>query len=102
MVLSFVMFVPLVASSVGAQTMLQSGVADNFRGRVFGALGTTIALIGLVSLWLAGVLGEILGIVPMLSVAGAVTLLAGVLAFVLLPKSTAHRDVAADEAPAAS
>ncbi len=91
MALSFVMFVPVVASSVGAQTMLQSGVADNFRGRVFGALSTTIAVIGLVSLWLAGSLGEIVGIVPMLSVAGGVTMFAGALALVLLPKRDLQR-----------
>ena len=91
MALSFVMFVPVVASSVGAQTMLQSGVADNFRGRVFGALSTTIALIRLVALWLAGSLGEIVGIVPMLSVAAGITMFAGGLALVLLPKRDLQR-----------
>ena len=102
MALSFLLFVPVMASSVGAQTMLQSGVADRYRGRVFGALGTTIAVIGLVSLWLSGVFGEILGIVPMLSVAGGVTVLAGVLAFALLPRRTAHHGVGADEATVTS
>lgn len=102
MALNFLMFVPLVASAVGTQTMLQSGVADNFRGRVFGAISTTIALVGLVSLWLSGVLGEILGIVPMLSAAGGVTFFAGVLALVLLPKRALHRRAVDDEAPATS
>jgi MFS family permease len=92
MVLTLIMFVPLVASGVGSQTMLQSGVADRYRGRVYGALGTTIALLGLVALWLAGILGEILGIVPMLSVAGGVTFFAGVLALVLLPRGIAHQE----------
>ena len=92
--LSFVMFAPLVAASVGTQTMLQSAVADNFRGRVFGALGTTISLIGLVSLGLSGALGAAFGIVPMLTVAGAVTVAAGVLAFALLPSRTRERDAA--------
>ena len=102
MALTFAMFVPVVGGSVGSQTLLQTGVADNFRGRVYGALGTTIAVIGLVSLWLSGVLGEILGIVPMLNVAGGVTLLAGLLAFVLLPKGAVRRTAAADEAQATS
>lgn len=102
MVLSFLMFVPVVASSVGSQTMLQSGVADRFRGRVYGALSTTIAVIGLLSLWLSGVFGAILGVVAMLSVAGAVTLCAGVLAFALLPKGTAHHKEVVDEARATS
>ena len=102
MALGFVMFVPLVAASVGTQTMFQTGVADSFRGRVYGAVSTTIAVLGLVSIWLAGILGEILGIVPMLSVAAGVTLVAGVLALVLLPKETARHTAVADEAPAAS
>ena len=105
MVLSFLLFVPVIASSVGATTMLQSGVQDRYRGRVFGALGTTIAVVGLVSLWLSGVLGAMFGVVTMLRVAGAVTVLSGLLAFVLLPKDTARHNqhnVVADEAGATS
>ena len=100
MALTLAMFVPLVAANVGTATMLQTGVADNFRGRVYGAIHTTIALVGLVSLWLGGVFGDILGIVPILSVAGVITFLAGVLGLVLLPKSTLPRKPIEDEAPA--
>jgi hypothetical protein len=83
--------------------MFQRGVNDNFRGRVFGALNTTIALVGLASLWLSGVLAELLGIVTMLSVAGGVTIVAGVLAFVLLPRNQATENTADEElVPSAS
>jgi MFS family permease len=103
MALNFLMFVPVVASGVGLQTMFQRGVNDNFRGRVFGALNTTIALVGLASLWLSGVLAELLGIVTMLSVAGGVTIVAGVLAFVLLPRNEATENTADEElVPSAS
>lgn len=94
LVLGALLFVPIVASGVGAQTLLQTGVPDRYRGRVSGALNTTVALIGLVALGLAGVLGELWGIVPLLSVAGGITLLAGVLALVLLPKGQPDREPA--------
>ena len=102
MVLNFLMFVPVVVAGVGAQTMLQNGVADNFRGRVYGALNTTTAVIGLVSLWLAGILGALFGIVPMLSVAASITLLAGGLALALLPKGMAPHDANMEEASTTS
>jgi MFS family permease len=95
MVLGFVMTVPVVGAGVGASTLLQTGVPDAYRGRVFGALNTTAALVGLAGVGLAGIFGHILGIVPMLSVAGGITLLAGVIALVILPKGEAHSQLAA-------
>jgi MFS family permease len=86
--LCFCMSVPLVGSGAGLQTLLQAGVPDRYRGRVYGALGTTSALVGLASIWLAGAVGQLLGIVPMLSVAAGVTILAGMLGLVLLPTGT--------------
>ncbi|MBA3947833.1 MAG: MFS transporter [Herpetosiphonaceae bacterium] len=88
MALNMLMFVPLVAAGVGTETLLQKGVRDAFRGRVFGAINTTIALVGLLSLGLAGIFGEIFGIVPMLSVAAGITFLAGLFALALLPKAS--------------
>ena len=43
---------PSVGFYVSTQTLLQSSVADEYRGRVFGALGTTNALLGLSTLGL--------------------------------------------------
>jgi MFS family permease len=95
MVLGFVMTVPVVGAGVGSSTLLQTGVPDAYRGRVFGALNTTAALVGLAGVGLAGIFGHILGIVPMLSVAGGITLLAGVIAVVILPKGKANSELAA-------
>jgi hypothetical protein len=89
------MTVVVIASNVAATSLLQTGTPDQYRGRIYGALGTTNALIGLVSVGLAGALGEVVGIVPMLDVAAGITALAGVLGLVLLPR----REQAAGPAP---
>jgi predicted MFS family arabinose efflux permease len=105
LVLEFLMTVPVVAAGAGSTTLLQLAVADAYRGRVFGALNTTAALVGLAGVWLAGIFGDILGIVPMLSVAGGITLLAGLIALVILPKGTADSELTEEtdrEASAAS
>jgi MFS family permease len=88
LILSVLAGVPLVGSGAGLQTLLQTGVPDRYRGRVFGALNTTIALVGLAGLWLAGTLGQTVGIVPMLSAAAGITIVAGILALAVLPKRT--------------
>lgn len=84
--------VPLVGSGVGLDTLFQTGVPDKYRGRVYGAIFTTNALLGLVALGLAGFLGEIVGIVPLLSLAAGITMLAGGFALVLLPKHDLQRE----------
>ena len=67
---------------------MQRRVPNAYLGRVVSALGTTIAIASLVSVvGLAGALGEIVGLVPMLNVAVALNILAGVLALVILPSS---------------
>lgn len=90
MVLLFLLYIPVVGAGVGSQTMLQSGVPDRYRGRVYGALYTTISLLSLASVGVVGILGEIFGIVPMLTTAGCITVLAGILALVLIPKAERH------------
>jgi MFS family permease len=94
-----VMMIVVVSANVGANTVLQSATPDRYRGRVYGALGTSNALVGLVSVGAAGALGDILGIVPMLLVAAGITVLAGALGLILLPKDArpAPADVALRE-----
>ncbi|MDQ3856772.1 MAG: MFS transporter, partial [Chloroflexota bacterium] len=84
--LSFLKSIPLVGSGAGLNTLFQTLVPDRYLGRVYGALGTANALIGLVSLAIAGFLAELLGIVPVLSLASGLTIFAGVLGLVLLPR----------------
>ncbi len=70
---------------VGAQTLLQKWVPDSYRGRVFGAYETTQALLLLVGMGLAAVLATPLGVVVVLSVVGALYILAGAVAWVVIP-----------------
>ena len=84
---AFLVGIPSAANRVGFQTIFQRTVPDRYMGRASGALGTTTAILSLVSvLGFAGALGEIVGIVPMLNVAAGITMLAGVVALALLPR----------------
>ncbi len=97
MISGFVLRVILVWEGVGAETLLQTGVPDSHRGRIFGALNTTNALMGLAAVGLAGFFGGVIGITPMLSVAGGITILAGMTALTLLPRRE-RRSEATEEA----
>src|SRR5215208_716543 len=60
--------IPLVCASVGLDTLLQRHVADRYRGRVFGALWTTISIFILFGQGMSSLLGDRLGPVLLLSV----------------------------------
>ena len=68
-----------VASSIGVETLAMQSVRDELRGRVFGSLNATLGLLSLAGATVAGLVAEIVGIVPMLNVATALIALAGVL-----------------------
>ena len=57
--------------------LLQTLVADEYRGRVFATLGTTSALVGVIGILLAGTLGDRIGIVALLNVQGFSFILVG-------------------------
>ena len=85
---------PVVGFS-GGQTPLQTSVANDFRGRVFGAYATTVALMTLVGQGISSVLADRLGIVPVFTLAGTFEFLSGLVAFVPLRRaahSTAQRE----------
>jgi MFS family permease len=84
--LSVVIGVSSVASAVGAETLAQQRVVDEYRGRVFGSLQATIGLLSLLGAFVGGVLGEIVGVVPMLDVAALLTALAGAVVLVAIPR----------------
>jgi MFS family permease len=75
---------PAVAFMVSEATMLQSGVADQYRGRVMGSYGMALALAMLIGMGVASVLGDWLGIVPMLDFVSGLYVLAGVIVLVLV------------------
>jgi MFS family permease len=70
---------------ISSEILLQMGTSDQFRGRIFGTLGTTSALAGLVGMLLAGALTDWLGLVPILCISGGLYILSGVLAWIMLP-----------------
>lgn len=75
---------PAIGFTAGTTTLLQSSVADHFRGRVSGALGTTWAALILLGMGAAAIFGGPIGVVTVLNAAGVLSLLTGVLVFVLL------------------
>ena len=97
LILIFMVGVPGVGFMTGVQTLLQTATEDRYRGRVFGALGTTSALLSLLGTALAGGLGDILGPVTMLTFQGAGYVAAGALALVLLRRVAGPRSVEARE-----
>jgi MFS family permease len=70
-----------------SETLLQLGTSDQFRGRIFGTLGTTSALASLVGMVLAGALTDLIGLVLILCISGGLYIVSGMLAWTLLPKN---------------
>lgn len=62
-------------------------MTDEYRGRVGGFSTMVGSTLDLFSVGLAGILGETVGIVPMLSVASGITILAGIVGLSLLPQT---------------
>jgi MFS family permease len=79
----FVGFV-IMAWSVGTQTLLQMNIQDQYRGRIFGTLGTTMALMSLIGMGLAGALADLLGVVFILDIAAGLYIVSGGVAWVML------------------
>jgi MFS family permease len=76
--------VPIMGLFVSIDTLLQQSVADRYRGRIFGAYGAISALTMLGGQVAASLLGDRVGLVPVLNWMGIMYLLAGVCALVLL------------------
>jgi MFS family permease len=74
----------VVSFFITEQTLLQSTVADEYRGRVLGAYGTTNSLLYIIGIGCGSVLGGLLGVVGALDIAGALFALAGVVALLML------------------
>ena len=82
LILMVLVGVPAAAIGAGYATLLQTLVADEYRGRVFGSIGAVGSLSVLIGAGLAGALGDRLGIVATLTIDGATYLLAGALVLV--------------------
>lgn len=71
---------------ISGWTLLQTSTADEFRGRVFGAFGTTTTLLMFVGSGLAGLLADYLGATSLLNAAALIYVVAGVLGWVVLKR----------------
>lgn len=80
--------IPAIVSFVSVQTLLQQQTEDAFRGRVFGAFGTTITLLMLIGSGIGGALADRLGGAVLMGGSGIIYVLAGLLAVALLVKPT--------------
>jgi MFS family permease len=90
---------PGVGATTSLMALFQSRVADAYRGRIFGAYGTTFSLLGLVGMAFAGAMGDVLGPVPVLNVQGGGYVVAGLLSLLLLPMAVrAPRPLATESA----
>ena len=89
--------IPGVGSQVSLQTLFQTLVEDRLRGRVFGAIQAVSALMMLIGMILAGLLGDRLGPVLLLNIQGSVYFLSGVLALLTLSGMLLKRQVAVEE-----
>lgn len=88
--LLFMVLVGLPGSGidVGSTTLIQTTVADEYRGRIFGAISAMGAFSMLVGTALAGTLGDRLGIVTLLNVEGALFVAAGFVVLTVVASAT--------------
>jgi predicted MFS family arabinose efflux permease len=87
----------LMAWIISMQTVLQQETEDSYRGRVFGAYGTTSTILMFAGSGLAGALADSLGSSVLMAIAAISYVVAGLLAWVLLSKPLSRA-----AAPAAS
>ena len=93
--LAFALTLPIgissVASAVGVQTLVQRTIPDVYRGRVFGSLEASGALLSLLGAIVGGFLGGAIGIVAALDVAAGLTIVAGLVVLRAFPRSGTRR-----------
>ncbi len=78
---------PAALGMAALDTLFQQKVPNSHLGRISGALNSTVGLTSLFGvLGISGVLGEVLGIVPVLNIAAGITLLTGIIALIFLPE----------------
>jgi predicted MFS family arabinose efflux permease len=85
-VMTFLLGLPAALGAAALDTLFQQKVPNSYLGRIIGALNTTIGLTSLFGvLGISGMLGEVLGILPVLNIAAGITLFTGLIALAYLP-----------------
>lgn len=89
---------PAAVVAIAMDTLFQQFVPNSHLGRVSGTLSTTIAVVSLVGvLGIAGPMGNIWGIVPILNFAACVTIASGLTGILFLPARQAAAVPVGDE-----
>jgi predicted MFS family arabinose efflux permease len=91
-----------VVSGIGVDTLAMRTVRDEYRGRVFGSLGASGALLSLAGAATGGLAAEAVGIVTMLNVATALIVLAGLVVLVAFAPPRTRRRAGTRGSPSAS
>ncbi len=71
--------IPTVGIGTGYDTLVQLRTVDAYRGRVFGAIQTVMALFAIVGTGIASVLGEVIGAWPTINLQGSNYVVVGLL-----------------------
>jgi len=82
---------PAASYVTGLNTLMQETVEDEYRGRVYGTMGMTGAILQLSGTAIAGLLGGMLGPLFLLNLQGGAYVLQGVLALVLIGRVRTDR-----------
>jgi predicted MFS family arabinose efflux permease len=85
-VMTFLLGLPAALGSAALDTLFQQKVPNSYLGRIIGALNTTVGLTCLFGvLGISGILGERLGMIPVLNIAAGITALTGLIVLLFLP-----------------
>ena len=86
-VMTLLIGLPAALGAAALETLFQRNVPNTHLGRISGALHSTVGITSLFGvLGISGVLGEVLGIVPVLNIAAGITMLTGLIALIFLPE----------------
>lgn len=98
LVLITVVGIPAVGVGTSFATLLQTSVAERYRGRIFGTYSTVFSIMMLLGMGAASVLGDVLGVVTVISVQGIVYIVAGLVGLTL-PRLSAMQQAREHSAP---
>lgn len=90
---------PIIGFFVSIQTLLQTNTHDDYRGRILGSYGTTIAITTLIGTMIASGLGDALGSAVMLNAVGLLNIAAGALALLCFRSSPVNPIVTHETEP---
>jgi MFS family permease len=94
LILFVIVGVPVMGLGSSQNTLLQSHVEDAYLGRVFGAFSTAFAIFSMIGMQIAGSMGDIVGIVPIINIQGLAPLAAGLLAWLVFRQYFAKSQIA--------